>query len=70
MTTKSVVRWRHREATRAVKAAKDAGLAVTGIECCPDGRIIVHTAKDQEEKPTRRELVLPAPAPDLAEIVL
>ena len=65
MTTKSVVRWRQREATRAVRAAEEAGLVVTGIECCPDGRIIVHTPKDrQDDKPE------PTPAPDLAEIVL
>jgi hypothetical protein len=42
---KSQVRFRQREATRAVRAAEDAGLQVHSIECCPDGRIIVHTAK-------------------------
>jgi len=50
MATKTAVRWRQREATRAVRAAEEAGLAVTGIECCPDGRIIVHTAKDAKTR--------------------
>jgi hypothetical protein len=58
MATKTAVRWRQREATRAVRAAEEAGLAVTGIECCPDGRIIVHTAKDDKIEPNRLEVVL------------
>lgn len=45
MTAKNTVRFRQREATRAVRAAEAAGLTVTGVECCPDGKIIVHTAR-------------------------
>jgi hypothetical protein len=60
MTTKSIVRWRQREATRGVKAAEAAGLVVTGIECCPDGRIIIHTAKNPHRgvEPNHLEIVL------------
>jgi hypothetical protein len=60
MTVRSPVRWRQREATRAVKAAEEAGLVVTGIECCPDGRIIVHTSKERQSRvePNRLEIVL------------
>jgi hypothetical protein len=52
---KSPVRFRQREATRAVRAAEDAGLYVHSLECCPDGRIIVHTTKEPQEPQARRD---------------
>lgn len=49
------VRWREREATRAVRAAEAAGLNVAAIECCPDGKIIVHTSKNPPEEAGKNE---------------
>lgn len=44
------------EVSRAIKIARDNGLAVDRVEIGPDGRIVIGT----------RELIEPAPAPKVA----
>jgi hypothetical protein len=36
--------------TGTVKAAEAAGLTVTGVECGPDGKIVVLTTRDRQDK--------------------
>jgi hypothetical protein len=43
------VRWRQREASRAVRAAEDAGLTVERIEVSTDGKISVYAARRPKE---------------------
>ncbi len=62
---KSPVRFRSREATRAAKAAEAAGLNVHSIECCPDGRVIVHTGKTPQAAPGNNNGI----AKDAADVV-
>jgi hypothetical protein len=55
MTTHGPVRWRQREASRAIRAAEQAGLKVSGVEIAPDGTIRVLTGQGngkQEAAPT------------------
>ncbi len=49
------VRWKQSEAIRAVRAAEAAGQHVDRVECCPDGKIIVHTSKNPQKAPRANE---------------
>jgi hypothetical protein len=49
------VRFRQVEASRAIRAVEAAGLQVGSVECCPDGKIIVHTKNPQEATPQENE---------------
>jgi hypothetical protein len=50
VATRAAVRFRQREVTGTVKAAEAAGLTVTGVECGPDGKIVVLTTRDRQDK--------------------
>ena len=41
--------FRQADLERAVKVALKLGLPVAGFEIAPDGRIVVHTVKDEDE---------------------
>jgi len=49
MTEKSVVRFRQREASRAVRAVEHAGLTVERLELSPDGKISIYPGKRPAE---------------------
>jgi hypothetical protein len=58
MTTHGPVRWRQREASRAIRAAEQAGLKVSGIEVTPNGtnRVMAsHGNGNQEVAPEINE---------------
>jgi Tfp pilus assembly PilM family ATPase len=50
MTTRGPVRWRQREASRAIRAAEQAGLRVGVVEIAPDGTIRVLTQQDKQNE--------------------
>jgi hypothetical protein len=49
MTTHGPVRFREREASRAIRAAQKAGLRVDRIEVSADGRLGLVTSRDNQE---------------------
>jgi Tfp pilus assembly PilM family ATPase len=50
MTTRGPVRWRQREASRAIRAAEQAGLTVSVVEVTPNGTIRVLTQQDKQNE--------------------
>jgi hypothetical protein len=49
MTTRGPVRFREREASRAIRAAEKAGLRVDRIEVSADGRLGLVTSRGNQE---------------------
>jgi hypothetical protein len=49
MTTRGPVRFREREASRAIRAAEKAGLTVENIEVSADGQLSLVTSHGNQE---------------------
>lgn len=49
-------RFRQSDVTRAVKAARDAGLAVGGVEIMPDGTIRVTVGQESRPAPAPQKM--------------
>ncbi|PNE11136.1 MAG: hypothetical protein CR217_10510 [Beijerinckiaceae bacterium] len=65
MTTHGPVRWRQREASRAIRAVEQAGLRVSGVEVTPNGTIRVLTPVDGKQEVAQPEIGIARNAADV-----